>query len=925
MAEDKRLFLLDAYALIYRAYYSFISNPRISSKGQNTSAIFGFTNTLFELLQKENPTHIAVVFDPPGEESFRLEQFSGYKANRDATPEDISNAVPYIKSILDGFRIPTLEVPGYEADDVIGTLAKKAARQGYTVYMMTPDKDYGQLVEDRIFMYKPGRQGSGVEIMGVKEVCDRYGIERPEQVIDLLGLMGDSVDNIPGIPGVGEKTAIRFIQQYGSVEGLYEHVDELTGKIKEKVVDGKEKALMSKMLATIITDAPVELDEEALTREEPNKEHLVNVFTELEFKGLAKRILGEEIAVTRDTTGQLDLFGEASAEVTATIAGIQTIDDVAHEYLLADTAEKRASLIATLAGLPSFCFDTETTGIDPLQAELVGMSFAYEKGKAYYVPIPADQQEARKIVQEFKAVFENPETEKVGQNMKYDMEVLHQYGITVNGFLYDTMIAHYLLHPDMKHSMDEMSEYYLSYRPVSIETLIGPKGKKQTSMRDAPLEKIKEYAAEDADITLQLKSALDNELNKDHLVKLFRDIESPLIPVLTEMEVEGVRLDTDALKVMSKELDQETLELQDKIHQLAGVDFNIDSPKQLGEVLFDHLRIDEKAKKTKSGQYETREDTLQKLVAKHDIIPLILDYRSLRKLKSTYVDSLPEMVNPRTGRVHTNYMQTVAATGRLSSNNPNLQNIPIRTERGREIRKAFIPRSEDHVILSADYSQVELRIIAAISGDKGMQEAFRQGLDIHTATAAKVFGVDISEVTREQRSKAKAVNFGIAYGQGAFGLSQNLNISRTEAKEIIDNYFAQFPGLMQYKETSIEQARQKGYAETLLGRRRYLPDINSQNHVVRSGAERNAINAPIQGSAADIIKLAMINIHRVFKKEMFRSKMILQVHDELVFDAHVDEVETITPIIRHEMENAHRIAVPLVVDINSGKNWLEAH
>jgi DNA polymerase I len=835
--------------------------------------------------------------------------------------------VPWIKAIIEGFRIPTIEIPGYEADDTIGTLAKKAAREGYTVYMMTPDKDYGQLVEDKIFMYKPGRGGSDVEILGPKEICEKYGIERPEQVIDILGLMGDAVDNIPGIPGVGEKTAMKFVQAYGSVEGLYDHTDELKGKMQEKVIAGKESAYMSKMLATIILDVPVELNEKDLIREEPNIEKLVEIFTELEFRTLSKRILGEEIVVNRNSDSQLDLFGinEAPSSEQIPQSDLKSIENSDAKYTLIESSAERKQLIKSISEQSSVCFDTETTGIDPLTAELVGMSFCFKPGEAFYVPIPESKDEARKVTEEFRSFFENEKIEKVGQNLKYDLEIMRQYDIIVKGELYDTMIAHYLLQPDQKHNMDEMSEYYLGYRPVSIETLIGPKGKNQGSMRDVPLDQITKYASEDADITLQLKYALDKDLDKDHLVKLFREMECPLIHVLTNMEVEGINLDVEALKLMSVELETDLISLRDKINGHAGVDFNMDSPKQLGEVLFDQLKIDDNAKKTKTGQYQTNEDTLQKIADKHEIIPLILDYRSIRKLKSTYVDSLPEMVNPNTGRIHTNYMQTVAATGRLSSNNPNLQNIPIRTERGREIRKAFIPRNSDFLILAADYSQVELRIIAAISGDKGMQEAFHLGLDIHAATAAKVFGVELDAVTRDMRGKAKAVNFGIAYGQGAFGLSQNLGISRGEAKEIIDNYFEQFPGLLGYKESSIELARKKGYAETILGRRRQLRDINSKNHVVRSAAERNAINAPIQGSAADIIKLAMINLNRVFEKENFKSKMLLQVHDELVFDAHRDEVEIITPIVRMEMENAYKLSVPLVVDINTGNNWLEAH
>lgn len=933
MAEEKRLFLLDAYALIYRAYYSFISNPRVSSKGLNTSAMFGFTNTLWDLLNKEQPSHIAVVFDPPSgdTENFRVEQYADYKANREAMPEDIALSIPYIKSIVKAFRIPTLEVEGYEADDVIGTLAKKAGARGYKVYMMTPDKDYGQLVDEQIFMYKPGRQGSDVEILGVKEICAKYGIEKPEQVIDILGMMGDAVDNIPGIPGVGEKTAIKFIQQFGSMDGLYANLDQLQGKMREKVENHKEQAYMSRSLATIIQDVPIELDETDLLREEPDKEQLIALFTELEFRTLAKRVLGEEIVVIQDTGGQLDLFGQSSdmpaneaPKAQESLIPLNTIKDTKPNYKALVTEDEQIALVEKLLAAKRFCFDTETTGIDSITAELVGMSFAIEKGEAFYIPVSENHEEALKTVALFKPAFQSV-ADKIGQNLKYDIEVLSRYGIEVHGFLYDTMIAHYLLHPDMKHSMDEMAAYYLKYSPISIEELIGKKGKDQGTMRDVPLAEITQYAAEDADITLQLYEALESELTKDHLIKLFKEMESPLIKVLAAMELEGINLDVEALKSFSLTLGEDIVRLEKEILGLAGINFNIDSPKQLGEALFDHLKIDDKAKKTKSGQYVTKEDTLQKLANKHDIIPKILDYRSIKKLKSTYVDSLPEMVNPKSGRIHTNYMQTVAATGRLSSNNPNLQNIPIRTERGRYIRKAFIPRDADHVILAADYSQVELRIIAALSEDAGMIQAFKDGLDIHSATASKVFKVALNEVDRDQRSKAKAVNFGIAYGQGAFGLAENLSISRTEAKEIIDNYFEEFPGVAKYKEVAIALAREKGYAETLLGRRRYLPDLQSRNQTVRASAERNAINAPIQGSAADIIKLAMIDIHKTFVAEGFQSKMLLQVHDELVFDAHKSEIETIIPIIRQKMENAYQLSVPLVVDISYGNNWLEAH
>ena len=927
MAEDKRLFLIDAYAIIFRAYYSFISNPRINSKGLNTSAMFGFTNTLWSLLQKENPTHIAVVFDPPGD-NFRKEQFQAYKANRDETPEDIKKSVPYIREIIKAMRIPTLEVAGFEADDTIGTLAKKGKKAGYTVYMMTPDKDFGQLIEDGIYMYKPGRKGGDHEVIGVKEVCERYGIERPTQVIDILGMMGDAVDNIPGIPGVGEKTAIKFIQQFGSMEGLYENLDQLKGKMKEKVEANKEQAFMSKQLATIELNVPIEFDESDLIREEPDKDRLIAIFEDLEFRTLTKNILGEEIAVTKTPSeSQLDLFGggEDNVEVELVSSNIKTIENTTHEYKMVQGESELADLVQLLINQPSVCFDTETTGIDPHQAEIVGISFCYQKGEAYYVPTPKDEIKTQQILNAFKLFFENESIEKVGQNLKYDIEVLRQYNIKVEGPLYDTMIAHFLLHPETKNNMDDMAQFYLGYKPVSIESLIGPKGKNQGNMRDVTLDKVTEYAAEDADITWQLKLSIDKKLTEEHTVRLLKEMEYPLVRVLADMECQGINLDVAALNKMSEELDKDAIRLKDKVFALANTDFNLDSPKQLGEVLFDHLKIDSNAKKTQTGQYQTNEATLEKLAAKHEIIPLILDYRSVRKLKSTYVDSLPDMVNPKTGRVHTNYMQTVAATGRLSSNHPNLQNIPIRTERGREIRKAFIPRDSKHLILAADYSQVELRIIAAISKDEGMIKAFKDGLDIHTATAAKVFNVELSDVSREMRSKAKAVNFGIAYGQGAFGLAQNLNISRTEAKEIIDNYFEQFPGILSYKDSSIELARKNGYAETIMGRRRYLPDINSKNHVVRSSAERNAINAPIQGSAADIIKVAMINLSKVFHEQKFKSQMLLQVHDELVFDAHVDEIDEITPIIRKEMEGAVQLSVPLLVDINTGNNWLEAH
>jgi DNA polymerase-1 len=777
-------------------------------------------------------------------------------------------------------------------------------------------------------MYKPGRSGGDVEILGVKEVCEKYEIEKPEQFIDILGMMGDSVDNIPGIPGVGLKTAIKFIKQFGSLEGLYENTDKIKGKMKEKVEANREQAFMSKELATIVIDVPVEFDEKALIIEEPDKEKLLAVFEDLEFRTLGRNILGEAVSVVKsnEDAPQLDLFGsDDESNAPSPASEIKTIEDTDHDYNRVEGDEAIKELVSQFLKSKSFCFDTETTGIDPHQAELVGIAFSKESGKAYYIPIPSDQDKTRHILSLLKPLLEQKEIEKVGQNIKYDIEVLAHHGISVQGPLFDTMIAHFLLHPDMKNNMDDMAEYYLFYKPVSIETLIGPKGNKQGNMRDVPVEDVVDYACEDADITWQLKLAIENEMTEEHVLKLFKEMECPLISVLADMENEGIKLDVPALNAMSESLNEEAISMKEKVFELAGVEFNLDSPKQLGEILFDHLKIDENAKKTKTGQYQTNESTLEKLAQKHEIIPIILDYRSVRKLKSTYVDSLPQMVNPKTGRVHTNYMQTVAATGRLSSNSPNLQNIPIRTDRGREVRKAFIPRNDDYLMLAADYSQVELRIIAAISEDDGMINAFKDGLDIHRATAAKVFGVDLDDVTRDMRSKAKAVNFGIAYGQGAFGLAQNLGISRGEAREIIDSYVKQFPGITKYKESSIEIARKTGYAETIMGRRRYVPDINSKNHVVRSAAERNAINAPIQGSAADVIKVAMINLQKALEEKGFKSKMLLQVHDELVFDAHKSEVEEITPIIRKEMEKAHELIVPLVVDISTGNNWLEAH
>lgn len=941
--EDKRLFLLDAFALIYRAYFAFAGNrvdrygnrkggyTMVNSKGLNTSAMFGFTNTLLELLEKEKPTHIAVVFDVSGP-TLRTEEFSEYKANRQEMPEDLRTSIPYIKKIIEGFNIPCLGVEGYEADDVIGTLAKKAETHGYTTYMVTPDKDYGQLVSDNIYMYKPAAMGNDIAILGPAEICERYGLKRPEQLIDILGMWGDAVDNIPGIPGVGEKTAIKFIQAYDSMEGLYENTHELKGKMKEKVEANQEQALMSKMLATIITDVPIDLDENDLIKEEPDKDALKEIFAELEFRTIAKKVLGEApgpapaAKTGGSSNGQMDMFSTAGEDVQTTESQYDTIESVEHDYQLVDTKEKRATLIADLMKAPKVCWDTETTGLDELTADLLGIAFSTEVHKAFYVTIPEDFEEAKAVCKEFEPLFNRTDVELIGQNLKYDMKIMSRYEVEVGAPIFDTMIAHYLLRPDMRHGMDLLAESYLNYKPVSITELIGKKGKNQGTMKDVPVDQVVEYAGEDADITLQLREKFAPMLDEENGRDLLDKVEMPLIPVLGAMEMEGITLDVDALNSMSKELETDMIRLQGEIHDHAGVDFNIQSPKQLGDVLFDHLKIDEKAKRTgKTKQYKTGEEVLSKLVNKHPIVSCILDYRSVQKLKSTYVDTLPLLVNEKTGRIHTSYNQAVAATGRLSSDKPNLQNIPIRTERGREIRKAFIPRSEDYVLLAADYSQVELRIIAALSGDKPMIIAFKEGQDIHAATAAKVFGVELDAVDREMRSKAKAVNFGLMYGQSAFGLADNLGISRTEARDIIDEYFKQFPTIRDYMDKNIQFAKENGYVETIMGRRRYLRDINSSNQTVRGFAERNAINAPIQGSAADIIKVAMINVHAAMQEKNMKSKLLLQVHDELVFDAHKEELEELKSLVRVNMVGAVDLEVPMVVDMGEGQNWLEAH
>ncbi|MEO6150917.1 MAG: DNA polymerase I [Mucilaginibacter sp.] len=935
----KKLFLLDGMALIYRAHFALSKNPRFTSGGVNTSAVMGFTNTLLEVLRKEKPTHMAVVFDTDAPTE-RHTDYEAYKAHRQAMPEDLSAALPYVVKVILGFNIPVITSDGYEADDIIGTLAKKAELKGYQVYCMTPDKDFAQLVSDNIRIYKPARMGNDMEILGVKEVLAKWEIERVEQVIDILGLWGDAVDNIPGIPGVGEKTAKSLIKTYGSMENIIANAHELKGKLQENVIQYAQQGLLSKKLATIILDVPVELDEEGLEICAPSKDLLEPLFAELEFRTLGKRVFGDEFSITemKASAVQTDLFGNpvnaGYTSLTVNVSDImepetpveaRNINNVEHQYYLADTVEKRAELIALLKQQKDICFDTETTGTDANHCELVGLSFAVKAFEAWYVPVPHSEAEAKVLMAEFKEVLENPAIGKTGQNIKFDVMILKWYGVEVKGNLFDTMLAHYVLDPDTRHSMDILSENYLNYTPVSITALIGPKGKNQGNMRDVEIEKIKDYAAEDADVTLQLKTVFEPKVKEAEAEKLLNEIEHPLVYVLADMEYEGVRIDHNTLNEFSKVLETDLVKLEKVVFEKAGVRFNISSPKQLGEVLFEKLLLDPKAKKTKTGQYQTGEDVLLSLAAKSDIVRDILDFRQLQKLKSTYVDALPQMVNPKTGRVHTSYNQAVAATGRLSSQNPNLQNIPIRTERGREVRKAFIPRDEGHTIISADYSQIELRIIAEISRDENMMQAFVDGIDIHTATAANVYGVAVGDVDSTQRRNAKAVNFGIIYGQSAFGLSQNLGIPRKEAADIIEQYFAQFPGIKRYMGDTMNFARENGYVTTLMGRRRYLRDINSANQTVRGFAERNAINAPIQGSAADMIKIAMINIHNEFKAQKFEGKMTMQVHDELVFDVPHHEVELVKPVIMHHMKNAIKTEVPIVVEIGSGLNWLEAH
>jgi DNA polymerase-1 len=947
MSTQKRLFLLDAYALIFRGYYAFIKNPRINSKGMDTSAIMGFMNSLLDVIKREKPDHLAVAFDKGGS-ALRNEIFPEYKANRDVTPEAIKIAVPYIHELLKAMHIPIIEVAGYEADDLIGTIAKQAEKENYKVFMVTPDKDFAQLVSDNIFMYKPARMGNGIEIWGVPEVLAKFEIERPEQVIDFLGMMGDAADNIPGLPGVGEVTAKKLLKEYGTMENLLANTDKLKGKMKENIEANAEKGLLSKTLATILLDCPVTFNEADYELTRPDIEKTDAIFQELEFRRMAEQFDnlfkadGSGLAATAATPDaklykkpqpknedQFDLFGSAIDEENPEAqrtSFYNNLENTPHSYQIIQGDLGLKLLLQNLQNQTSVCFDTETTGLDALHAELVGISFSYEKGKGFYVPFPENQEEAKALIEKFIPFFENEAIEKIGQNLKYDLKILLNYGVSVKGKLFDTMIAHYLINPDMRHNMDILSETYLKYSPKSIEDLIGKKGKNQKSMREVALEDIKEYAAEDADVTLQLKEIFTTELDKTGTKKLFDEIEIPLVSVLADMETEGIRLDVDFLNAMSKEMDVEIKSLEQKIYETAGEKFNLASPKQLGDILFDKLKIGgAKQKKTKTGQYATGEEVLTYLANDNPIVKQILDWRQMVKLQSTYILALPEQVDKKTLRVHTDYMQTVAATGRLSSNNPNLQNIPIRTERGRQIRKAFIARDENYTLISADYSQIELRIIAALSGEENMIKAFQNHEDIHKSTASKVFNVALEEVTREQRSHAKTVNFGIIYGVSAFGLSNQTSLSRSESATLIEAYYKTYPRLKSYIQEQIEFARENGYVQTILGRRRYLKDINSQNAVVRGGAERNAVNAPIQGSAADVIKIAMINIHKKLTSENWKSKMLLQVHDELVFDVHNDELEKIQPMIKHEMENAFIMAVPLEVELGLGRDWLEAH
>lgn len=921
-----KLFLIDAYALIYRSYYAFIKNPRINSKGVNTSAVFGFINTLEDVLKREQPTHIAVAFDPKGP-TFRHEAFEQYKAQREETPEVIRQSVPVIKEVIQAYHIPILEVPYYEADDVIGTVAKQAAANGFEVYMMTPDKDYGQLVADHIYMYRP-KFGGDYEVLGVSEVLEKYQLQSTEQVIDLLGLMGDTADNIPGCPGVGEKTAQKLLAEFGSIENLLANTDKLKGAQKKKVEENVEQIRFSKFLATIKTDVPITFDAELCKRVAPDEDRLVELYTELEFKTFINRLKGESSVVSSSkepkAAVQYDLFATEPV-VESEVSSLADINTMPHSYYLADTAEKQIALCEQLLQEKSFAFDTETEGLDPLTAGLVGMSFAIREQEAWYVPVSANREEATDIVFRLAPALQHPEIEKVGQNIKFDILALRKYGVRVKGPLFDTMLAHYLLNPELRHGMDYLAETYLKYKTVPIEDLIGPKGKKQASMRTVPIEQIKEYAAEDADVTLRLKHYFAPLLKQEGLESLFFEMEMSLIYVLAEMEATGVKLDTNALKQSSEVLSQQLTALEESIYDLAGQSFNINSTKQVGEILFDKLKLDEKAKKTKTGGYSTSEEVLEKIRGKHPIVDKLLEYRGIKKLLSTYIDALPALIHPETGKIHTSFNQAVTATGRLSSTNPNLQNIPVRDELGREIRKAFIADDDDCIFFSADYSQIELRLMAHLSNDPHMVEAFCSGADIHAATAAKIYGIPVEEVTSDMRRKAKTANFGIIYGISVFGLAERLSIPRAESKELIDGYFQTYPRIKEYMEESIRVAKEKGYVETLFKRKRFLPDINSHNAIVRGYAERNAINAPIQGSAADIIKLAMIRIHQRFEAEHLKSRMILQVHDELNFNVRKEEFDRVKEIVLDCMEHVLLLRVPLIADCGEGKNWLEAH
>ena len=939
MSQQKRLFLLDAYALIFRGYYAFIKNPRINSKGMDTSAVMGFTNSLLDVIKRERPDHLAVCFDKGGSAT-RTEMFTEYKANRDETPEAIRIAVPYIQQILEAMQIPVIEKEGFEADDIIGTLAKQAEKEGYQVFMVTPDKDFAQLVSENIFMYRPARMGNGIEIWGIPEVQEKFEVERPEQVIDYLGMMGDAVDNIPGLPGVGDKTAKKFIKAYGSMEGLLKNTQEIKGKLKEKIEDNKELGILSKQLATIILDVPVQFNAKDYQLSEPDTKAVSSLFDELEFRRITENFkkifsLSEETTTPKETAPnkvqqqgqQFDLFAAPGSGNTSDnqATGRQDLTTKKHWYQTVNSPLSRKLLLQNLLQQKSVCFDTETTSLDALQAELVGIAFCWEESKGFYLVLPENREEVLAILEPFKSFFEHPEIEKIGHNLKYDLKVLRNYDLKVNAPLFDTLIAHYLINPDMRHNMDVLAETYLDYSPQSITELIGKKGVNQGSMRDVPVEKQTEYAVEDADVTFQLKHHFAKEMEAAKTLDLYTKVELPLVKVLTAMECEGINLDVPFLEELSKNLTVDVQKLEEAIFTAAGETFNLASPKQLGPILFDKLKLVDKPKKTKTGQYSTAEDVLSYLAKEHPIVSDILDWRSLKKLQNTYVEALPKEINPKTGRVHTKYNQAVAATGRLSSNNPNLQNIPIRTPRGQQVRKAFIPRDENHILMAADYSQIELRIIAALSKDEGMVTAFQNKEDIHQATAAKVFNVPLEEVSRAQRSNAKTVNFGIIYGVSAFGLSQQTDLNRSESKELIETYYATYPKLRSYIHDQVDFARYHGYVTTVLGRRRYLKDINSQNAVVRGAAERNAVNAPIQGSAADIIKLAMITIQEKLENENWNSKMLLQVHDELVFDVPKDEVDALQTMVKREMENAFSLDVPLVVDIGIGTNWLEAH